>query len=140
MTTRTAQCSCGALRAEAEGDPISIVACSCFACQRRTGSALGVGAYYPTDRVKVSGSSTPYTRTADSGQSFTSHFCPSCGTSLYWRAERLPGTIGIAVGAFGDPKFGTPHRSVFEESKHGWVGIGADIPGFIRGRDSEQKR
>lgn len=80
--TRTAQCVCGALSAEAEGEPISVVACSCLDCQRRTGSVLGVGAYYPETQVRITGPSKEYARRADSGQPFTAHFCMTCGTGL----------------------------------------------------------
>jgi hypothetical protein len=43
--TRTAHCSCGALRVEVAGEPDAVVACHCGQCQRRTGSVFGVGAF-----------------------------------------------------------------------------------------------
>ena len=39
--TRTAHCSCGALRVEVSADPDAVVACHCGECQRRTGSVFG---------------------------------------------------------------------------------------------------
>ena len=44
--THLATCGCGALRVTTAGDPDLVVACSCIACQRRTGSPFGVGAYF----------------------------------------------------------------------------------------------
>jgi hypothetical protein len=35
--TRTAHCSCGALRVEVSADPDAVIACDCGECQRRTG-------------------------------------------------------------------------------------------------------
>jgi hypothetical protein len=30
------------------------------------------------------------------------HFCPSCGSTVYWEPARKPDMIGVAVGAFAD--------------------------------------
>jgi hypothetical protein len=138
--TRNAQCQCGALRIAVTGDEEAVVACSCSACQRRTGSVLGVGAYYARDQVAISGEAREYVRTADSGHAFHSFFCPTCGSSLYFYSARDPNRIGVAVGAFADPDFPAPARSVFDESKHKWIAFGADVPGFSRGRDSARTR
>lgn len=120
---RTAQCSCGSVKVVAEGEPASVVACHCLDCQRRTGSVFGVGAYYPDDRLKITGATREYVRPTDAGNQFFTHFCPACGTSLFWRSDRNPGMTGIAVGAFGDPSFPAPVRSVWERSQHAWVSV-----------------
>lgn len=138
--TRHAQCQCGALSAETEGEHEAVVVCSCLACQRRSGSPLGAGVYYRRDQVKLSGEAREYVRVADSGKPFHIFFCPTCGSSLYWYSARDPDRVGIALGAFADPSFPGPSRSVFDESKHPWVQLGDDIPGFIRGRDSPRSR
>jgi hypothetical protein len=51
------------------------------------------------------------------------HFCPECGTTLYWKAEFMPGHIGIAAGTFFDPGFPAPTISAWEQSKHPWVSL-----------------
>ena len=118
---RTARCSCGALRAVADGEPQSVVACHCVDCQRRSGAPFGVGAYYPSAQVVVSGDAREFSRPTDAGHAFTTHFCPTCGTSLYWHSGKNPGLVGVAVGAFADPSFPPPVRSVWERSMHPWV-------------------
>ena len=120
---RIAQCSCGSVRVVAEGEPASVVACHCIDCQRRTGSVLGVGAYYPDERVTITGSTREFVRPTDAGNQFLTNFCPTCGTSLFWRSDRNPGMTGIAVGAFAEPSFPAPMRSVWERSRHAWVEI-----------------
>ncbi len=37
-------CLCGSVQFSIQGEPVSIVACHCPACQRRTGSLFSVGA------------------------------------------------------------------------------------------------
>jgi len=132
--TRIAECSCGALRVTAEGEPQAIVACHCFDCQRRTGSVFGVGAYYPIEQLSMSGLSRSFSRPTDAGHQFTTHFCPSCGTSVHWVSGKNPGLVGVAVGAFADPSFPPPVRSVWERSKHHWVDIEAAPQHFDKGR------
>ena len=138
--TRQAQCQCGALRVDAEGEPDSVVVCSCTDCQRRSGSAFAEGAYYGRDKLRFSGEAREFVRSTQSGHVFHTFFCPSCGTSLYFFSSRDVDRVGLAVGAFADPAFPTPHRSVFDESKHKWITLPPDMPGFTRGRDSERTR
>ncbi|MBB6301219.1 hypothetical protein GGE67_001825 [Rhizobium leucaenae] len=82
-----------------------------------------MGAFYPVDAVAISGTSKEFTREAASGGKVHTYFCPSCGSSVYWKADNLPSFVGVAVGAMADPKFPAPARSVFEQSKHDWVQI-----------------
>jgi hypothetical protein len=42
--------------------------------------------------------------------------------------------IGVAVGGFADRDFPAPTRSVWEQSRHGWVGFAHDLPRFERQR------
>ena len=121
MTDHTASCRCGQLRAVAEGDPVRVSVCHCLACQKRTGSAFSVQARWPAECVEVEGVSRQWTRTADSGQTTTYHFCPECGSTLHWDVPSEPDIIAIAVGAFADPGFPQPTRSVFGVTRHEWV-------------------
>lgn len=129
--TRLASCSCGALTAETEGEPLRISVCHCFACQKRTGSAFGVQARFPVDRVRVSGVSTSFARTGDSGGVAMFHFCPICGATVYYTLDGLPGMVGIPVGAFADPSFPGPKVTVYEARRHPWV----ELHGIVEHHD-----
>lgn len=124
---RRAQCFCGSLSLEAEGEPLRVSACHCFNCQRSTGSAFALVARFAEDKVRVSGPSTEYARKGDSGSTATFHFCPTCGTALYWTADALPGFVAVAVGGFNDPDFPEPVRSVYDERKLKWLELPAHI-------------
>ena len=129
-----ARCSCGAIALSLAGPPRLVGACHCVACQRRTGAPFGVGAFYPADAVTISGSAKEFARPGASGGTVRSYFCPDCGSTVYWKADALPGYFGVAVGAMADPKFPAPVRSIFEESKHDWVAIdGAGVEHFQQG-------
>lgn len=128
---RVATCMCGQLRVTASGDPDVVVACSCFECQRRTGSPFGVGAYYARASVlSIEGKHSEYGRATGAGRSLTNKFCPDCGTSVLWELDMRPDHIGIAVGCFADPSFPAPVRTVWAENCHHWVKFPDELPVF----------
>jgi hypothetical protein len=130
--TRIARCCCGGLQVEASGEPSFIVACHCTECQRRTGSVFGVGAYYPKAQISPSGTSKTHIRDGQDGRKLRLHFCPDCGTTVYWETDLRPDHFGVAVGAFADPQFPVPIRSVWEENRHPWIGFEHGPDGFAQ--------
>jgi hypothetical protein len=116
-----ARCACGALSLTLNEPPQLTALCHCLACQLRTGAPFSANAFYSIDCVEISGTSTEFIRTAESGRKVRMHFCPTCGSTVYWKADASPSWIGVAVGSFADPTFAPPAISVFEQSKHGWV-------------------
>ena len=112
------------------------VACHCLSCQQRTGSPFTVMAYYTKNDVTLAGDATQFSRDTDAGNQFTSGFCPACGSTVWAIASKYPDKIGIPIGAFSDPLFGAPDRSVFERSKHYWVALPANMPRHPMGRNT----
>ena len=129
---RIAQCSCGALRVETTGEPAIVSACHCRECQRRTGAPYGVGAYFSKAQVRAEGTSKVFARDGQEGRKLRFHFCPECGTTLFWSADFRPDDFGVAVGAFADPSFPAPTRSVWEESRHSWITFEHDLRRFAK--------
>jgi len=128
MTTRLATCRCGQLRAECVGEPVRISVCHCLACQKRTGSAFAAQARWPDTQITISGKSSSWVRTADSGRKVTYRFCPDCGSTLAYAIEGSPGITAIPLGAFADPAFPAPRFSVYENRKHLWTAVlGEDV-------------
>ena len=123
MPIRTASCSCGQLTAKVTGEPVRISICHCLACQRRTGSPFAEQARFPREDVTVSGTSTEFIRVGDEGPGAKFHFCPKCGTTVYYELldPEMSAFLAIPVGAFADPAFPTPRVSVYEGRKHKWV-------------------
>lgn len=110
-------CQCGQLRYEVVGQPVKAAVCHCRYCQTRTGSAFGVSAYFPRDKVTVTGPTKDYSFTTESGRSFTTHFCPNCGSNVLWSIGLTPDLIGVAAGSFDPPSFWFPiSREIFTRS------------------------
>ncbi|WP_193367177.1 GFA family protein [Pelagibius marinus] len=123
MNTRTASCACGQLRIVCEGDPELVALCHCLDCQRRTGSAFGLSAFFKREAARPEGSEKTTRRLGDSGRGLTFHFCPDCGGTVYWEPELRPDWFAVAVGTFGDPTFPKPEKAVFEQRAHPWAKI-----------------
>ncbi|MFX4220944.1 MAG: GFA family protein [Thalassobaculum sp.] len=71
-------------------------------------------------------SSREYRRRSDSGHDVENHFCPTCGSTVFWFAHRMPDLIAVAPGAFADPHFPKPVKAVYGQYRHDWVHL--DIP------------
>ena len=130
MSSRLATCACGATRLNVEGDPHVVSMCHCQVCQRRTGSTYSVHAYFSRSCVKIEGSPKAYSRTAESGRTVESYFCPDCGSTMFWGHPLRVDEIGIPAGAFADPLFPPPEVSIFMSYKHPWVVVPEGVPTY----------
>lgn len=121
MTIRAGTCACGQLRVECRGEPVRVSVCHCLECQKRTGSAFGAQARWPSDAVLVTGEHQTFERAGDSGGHIRFRFCPRCGSTTHWEVDRLPGFVVVALGAFADAAFPAPTVAVYGGRRHGWV-------------------
>lgn len=132
--TRVATCMCRKLKVTAQGEPVRISVCHCLECQLRTGSVFGAQARFPTQSVQVDGKYNTHIRHVDDEDGcdrILYHFCPSCGSTVFYVIESNPSVTGIPIGAFADPSFPAPKFSVYEARKHSWV----EIPGNVEHLD-----
>lgn len=121
MERRTASCSCGQLDLICVGEPLRVSICHCPECQKLTGSIFATQARFPRAAVTIEGISVPWPRRGDEGGEATFHFCPTCGSTVYWTAPDGADGIAVAVGAFADPAFPPPRVAVYEARQHRWV-------------------
>lgn len=121
-----ASCRCGQLRITATGTPTRVSVCHCLDCQKRSGSAFAAQVRFPAALVTIAGEANTFTATGDNGAAHF-HFCPDCGSTVYYENDSMPGVIAIALGAFTDPYFITPTVSVWEERQLEWLEIAGDV-------------
>jgi hypothetical protein len=81
-------------------------------------------ARFPAERVRIEGRATEYVRISDDGEARSFHFCPECGSTVYYSTD--PDLIAVPIGAFADPTFPPPRISVYESRRHPWVAVPAD--------------
>jgi hypothetical protein len=119
---REASCACGGLRIRLRGDPDYVSSCACQQCQRRTGSAFGVTAFFSVDQVVAAeGEPVVFRRIGESGNPLLFRFCPDCGSTVWWEPVARPGRVAVAGGAFADKNFPAPQRLIWAEHKAAWV-------------------
>lgn len=129
---RRAACHCGKLALRCTGEPAKVSLCHCFDCQRRTGSLFSIAAFFARANVEVIGTAKRFSRASASGFDVSFHFCPECGSNLWWEPKRLPDIVGIAVGAFADRDFPKPEQAVWAEEAHLWLELPGEVPAHAR--------
>ena len=118
----TAHCQCGQLTVECRDDPDFVVACNCIQCQRRSGSAFALGAFFRKDDITVTGHDKEWSRPGRSGLPLTNHFCPDCGTNVFWAPEMRPDHYGVAVGCLTAP-VAEPGNAIWLSEKQPWLSV-----------------
>ena len=131
MTSRTASCRCGQLKATVAGEPVRVSVCHCLNCKKRSGSAFAVQARWPKEHVRIEGETKTFVMVADSGNRGIFHFCPQCGSDVSYEIDgkfddKFNDLVAIPLGTFDDPFFVNPSFSVWEERKCDWVEISGD--------------
>ena len=124
---RTAECACGRVQVTVENEPVAIVTCHCDFCQKRTGSVLQVSAVFPsTQGVTITGDTNIYNGLevngvgTSNGDEVKYHFCPTCGSTVYWTFEGRP-VLVVAVGNFADSDFPAPTAELHALFRHRWL-------------------
>jgi hypothetical protein len=129
MPTREATCHCGQLRLEVDGDPFVVGICNCLACQRRTGSAFGMQAAFEPPQVSILGRYSTYRRISDEEdrKPHDFHFCPECGSQVFYTEPDEPDLVVVSVGSFADPSFPAPTEEGYASRRHHWLSRPATI-------------
>ena len=122
MSAHAASCRCGQLSLTATGEPVRVSVCHCLDCKKRSGSSFAAQVRFPADQVAITGTSNHYAHAGNYGVT-RFHFCPSCGSHVYYRHDDAPDTIAIPIGMLDDPYAFAPSISVFGSRKHDWVEI-----------------
>ncbi len=128
-------CLCGAVRYRVTGQPVRASICHCRNCQRRTGSAFGMGAYFRPEQVEIlRGELKTYAyRSDESGRWLHMQFCPQCGGTVTWTAEALGDLRAIAGGTLDDPDWLQIDRHGWTRSKQNWFTCPAGVQVFEKG-------
>ena len=126
----TGGCLCGAIRYEAQGEPLFTVHCHCRDCQRASGTGHVPVMGMPKSLFRVIGETKSYAVTGGSGLRAIRHFCPVCGSLLFGTAEAAPHAVTIYVGSLDDLSVFKPQLVQFTRNRPAWDKIAASIPEF----------
>lgn len=125
-------CACGAIRYEIAAEPIMAGHCQCRGCQRATGGGHASGIAFPKAAMKVTGRPKFHDVKADSGNTVSRGFCPSCGSFVMARNSGMPDMATIAAGSLDDPSVFKPRMVVFTRSAQPWDRMDPELPKFAK--------
>ena len=123
----TANCACGQASITVNAGPTMHGVCHCTNCKRRTGSAFGISAYFDRTAVVEQRGETKVYAFHHTMQNHDQerHFCPQCGTTLFWFVSTAPESIGIAGGCFAQDALPEPTYSVTDHKREPWITLPA---------------
>ena len=80
---------------------------------------------FKAEQVRVAGRFSDYSRISDEAdkKEHVFHFCPDCGSQVFYTEPTEPDLIVVSVGSFADPSFPPPTKSGYDSRRHPWVGL-----------------
>ncbi len=130
MTNATGRCLCGAVKIEVGGQPVMAGFCCCLSCQKLSGAGHAFHAMVPEAAFRVTGETRGFGWKADSGNTVTTSFCPTCGAPVFGRSSGYPGMVTFRVTALDEPGQLAPQMAVFAKRLQSWDVLAPDLPRF----------
>ncbi len=126
-------CYCGALRYQAEGDPMFKGQCHCRECQYISGGHPNAVMAMPAATFKYTKGSPKEFRRSDLDKPVTREFCAQCGTHILAKSPSIPGGVILKVGTLDDPGvYGGPQMVIFTIDKQSFHHVPPGVPAFER--------
>ncbi len=122
-------CHCAAVRYEVNGTPQHVSVCHCSDCRKSAGAPFVSWAAFNSAELQITGEVTAY---RSRGQAIR-HFCPRCGSGLYYvNEEVLPGLVDIQTCTLDDPEMLEPTLHVQAAEQLRWTRAIESQPKFDR--------
>ena len=126
----TGHCHCGAVRYEVDAEPKWSALCHCGDCRRHAGAPVVGWIAFPADALKIARGQAKIYRSSEHGRR---HFCPDCGTGLfYFNAVNLPGIADVQSATLDDPDAIAPQIHVQTAERLAWMERAHELPAFPR--------
>ena len=80
---------------------------------------------FKSDQVRIAGRFNDYSRISDEADAkeHAFHFCPECGSQVFYTEPDDPDLIVVSTGSFADPSFPPPTESGYDSRRHPWIGL-----------------
>ena len=129
-TEHTGTCNCGQVTYRISGEPTFTYVCHCGNCQKRSGSAFGMGMSVPVENLEVSGELACWERVSDEGNRNPRYSCPVCANVIYGLGAYTPGLAKIMPGTLDSTSDLQPDVHIWTSAAQKWVHIPPDIPQY----------
>lgn len=114
-------CPCGALRYEADGEPLYQGHCYCVDCQKASGSGFIPFMGFSSGKVRFTGEARQFTIKAARGGDSVRNFCPLCGSLVFGGLAGQDEQHTIYAGTLDEPALFQPNMAIFAASRPPWA-------------------
>jgi hypothetical protein len=123
-------CHCGAVRFEVTGAPARVALCHCSDCRRHAGAPMVAWAIVVEDQLRLLKGAPVIYASSEHGRR---HFCPACGTGLFYtNAQIFERLTDVQVAAMDDPDLFAPTDQVQVADRIGWMATAHELPAHER--------
>lgn len=128
-TRTTGRCHCGAIQYSMPTAVQHHCLCHCADCRRHSGAPAVGWALVAASDLEIKGSPKLY----QSSEHGRRHFCPDCGTSLFYSNEQaFPAMIDVQSGTLDDPNVIPINAQIQVAERLPYMEHLEDIPAFKR--------
>jgi hypothetical protein len=122
-TLHTGGCLCGAVRYQAQGEPLSTGHCYCADCRKASGSGFIPFMAFRRDALRFSGQTLQYRSKSARGTEAVRNSCPHCGGLVYGGEVGKDEVFTIYAGSLDEPSFFQPRIAIFARDRPPWAVI-----------------
>jgi hypothetical protein len=123
-------CLCGALRYEANGEPLYSGHCYCEDCRKASGSGFIPFIGFLSSAVRITGQCRQFTTKAANGNNAVRNFCPVCGGLVFGGRVGIDDSYTIYAGSLDDPTLFHPTIAIFTRNRPIWAAVPPDLTMF----------
>lgn len=121
-------CLCGAVSLESTVEPMMVGHCHCVDCRKSSGTGHCTHIVIPKDALTVTGNVTFFEHSADSGNTVSRGFCPTCGCAAYSTNSGMPDMVFPRASCLDDPEIAKPGLIVYASRAPSWDHMDPDLP------------
>lgn len=123
-------CHCGEVRYSVSGEMMHHAVCHCDDCRKSSGAVMVPWVAFAKDALVVESGQPKVYRSSEHGER---HFCPHCGTGLFYFNEQiLPGIVDIQSVTLDDAADRPPQAHIQVADALPWESSLDELPRFDR--------
>jgi len=114
-------CLCGATRYRVTEEPLTVYACHCTDCQKRTGAAFGLSMWVRRSAVEVTkGEAAVHSSLGADGSPRQGRICAQCSTRLWSEPPKHAALAVVRPGTLDDTSWLKPVAHIWTRSAQPW--------------------
>ncbi|WP_434384971.1 GFA family protein [Melittangium boletus] len=117
----TGGCLCGALRYEAEGEPLYTGYCYCGDCRKASGSGFIPFLGFSSRAVRFTGEPRQFWSKNYKGKDAVRNFCPTCGGLVFGGEVGVDDSHTVYAGTLDTPALFQPAMAIFLRDRAPWA-------------------